>query len=361
MKAHAPPAVLPQRFSLVTQTVQSLRECIRSGHWKIHLPGERELCDHLQVSRTTIRAALEEMQQQGLLEVADRRRRLIKTKRASHGAKAHQRVVALLMPSALHTMHPRTLFVIDALRGHLAKAGCMAEVHTQSTCFSAHPGRALERLTKEHPADAWVVFGSKEPMQRWFTQRHLPVLVFGSCQPGIHLQSVDADHRAACRHAGSVLWRKGHRRIALILPRNAYGGELDSEQGFRAALEDMPGTQLSLLRHDGTASHVCALLKKAMIAPQPPTAYLVTHAEHALTAMTHLMRMGKRIPQDVAIISRDDHSFLQSASPAIAHYVINPTLLARRVATAARQLVTNGALPAHTIRLMPKFVSGESV
>ncbi len=360
MKSKAPTPLLPQRVSLVMQTVQSLSESIRSGRWRGQLPGERELCDDLQVSRTTMRAALRDMQQQGLLKVTDRRRRSIHAG-SSRDAGAHHKIVALLVPSALETMHPRTLFVIDAIRGHLAQAGFMAAVHVQGPCFSARPARALEKCVREHPADAWVVFGSKEPMQRWFTEHRLPVLVFGSCQPGIDLQSVDADHRAACHHAGGVLWRKGHRHIALILPRNAYGGELDSEQGLRSAVRDMPGAHLSLLRHDGTSAHVCALLEKAMRAPQPPTAYLVSHAEHALTALTHLMRRGKRIPHDVAIISRDDHSFLHATSPVISHYAINPMLLARRVSLAVRQLVTHGTLPAHTIRLMPKFVPGGTV
>jgi len=30
-------------------------------------------------------------------------------------------------------------------------------------------------------------------------------------------------------YAGGLLLRKGHRRIALVLPQNAYGGDLDSD------------------------------------------------------------------------------------------------------------------------------------
>ena len=70
---------LPQRVSLVTQTAQSLRESMLAGHWHGHLPGERELCARLQVSRHTLRAALQMLQREGSLEVADRQRRRIKS------------------------------------------------------------------------------------------------------------------------------------------------------------------------------------------------------------------------------------------------------------------------------------------
>jgi DNA-binding GntR family transcriptional regulator len=49
---------LPQRASLVAQTVEVLREAIAAGEWPQWLPGELELTDRLQVSRVTLRAAL---------------------------------------------------------------------------------------------------------------------------------------------------------------------------------------------------------------------------------------------------------------------------------------------------------------
>ena len=198
-------------------------------------------------------------------------------------------------------------------------------------------------------------------MQRWFIGRQLPCLVAGSCAPGIALPSVDVDYRAACRHAGDVLWRKGHRRIALVLAQDAYGGDVTSEEGLRESLHRMSDIHLRVLRHDGTAAHLCTLLDKAMRASPPPTAYVVAHPLHTLTVMMHLLRRGKRIPQDVAVISRDDDPSLQSTSPPVARYATNPVHFARRVSMAARQLAEIGTLPAHAIRLMPNFLPGETV
>lgn len=359
MKAKTPltPA-LPKRLSLVAQTVQSLREGIRSGHWQKHLPGERELCERLEVSRRTLRAALEELQRNGWLDVSQRQRRSIRTKRATHRASAEKKVIAVLSPWPFLALPMSMTFVMDALRD---KAGYVVEYHLNRACFSAHPARALAKLVDDYPAAVWLVFGSKEPMQRWFIDRKLPCLVAGSCAPGIALPSVDIDYRTTCRHAGGVLWRKGHRRLALVQLQDAYGGDVDGEEGLSESLHGLPGAHLQVLRHDGTKAHLCALLDEAMHAPNPPTAYLVARPMYVLTVMMHLLRHGKRIPQDIAVISRDDSTFLQFTSPTVARYATNPTGLARRVLIAVRQLAETGTLPTHAIRLMPTFVAGETV
>jgi DNA-binding LacI/PurR family transcriptional regulator len=361
MNPNAPPPLLPQRLSLVTQTVQSLREAIRAGHWRTHLPGERELCAHLQVSRPTLRAALEELQRSGWLDVSDRQRRRIRARPAA-SRHARKKEIAMLSPCTLLEMAPPMMFVVDVLRDKLAEAGYTTKFHVNPACFSGQPVHALNALVSRNPNAVWLVFGSKEPMQRWFIRQQLPCIVSGSCAPDIALPSVDVDFRATCHHAGGVLLRKGHRRLALVLPQDAYGGDVVSEEGLRETLTTTRETaQLRVLRHDGTAPHLCALLDEVLRPPNAPTAFLVARAPHVLTVMMHLMRRGKRIPQDVAVIARDNDPVLESTTPAVARYAINQALFARRLAAAARQFAETGTSSAHAIRLMPAFLPGETV
>ena len=361
MTMRTPPTLLPQRLSLVAQTAQSLRESIRAGHWRTHLPGERELCAHLQVSRPTLRAALEELQRNGWLDVSSRQRRRIRA-RSTASRRAQQKEIALLSACPLLNTPPPMMFVMDVLRDKLADAGYATKFHVNRACFSAQPVHALDKLVRQNPSAVWLVFGSKEPMQRWFIRQQLPCIVVGSCSPDIALPSVDVDFRATCRHAGGVLLRKGHRRLALVLPQDAYGGDVVSEAGLREAMASVPGTApLRVLRHDGTTTHLCSLLDEALLPPNPPTAFLVARTLHVLTVMMHLMRRGKRIPQDIAVISRDNDPFLESTTPIVARYDINHVQFARRLSTVARQLAETGSLPARPIRLMPQFLAGATV
>lgn len=360
-KTPASTPTLPKRLSLVSQSVDSLREGIESGHWQDHLPGERELCETLQISRRTLRCALEELQRQGLLEVSGRQRRRILSQPAAPQKTKAAKVIGVLTPVSFLSMPSPISYVMDTLRSRLTAAGYEVQFHIHAACYTSSPARALTKFFSDHPARAWLVLSAQVPMQRWLDSQRLPCLILGSSALGITLPSVDTDFHAACHHAGSLLWRKGHRRIALLLPKGMYGGDIASEEGLREALHAMPGTHLRVLRHDTSTSSLCALVDETLRAADPPTAYIVVRAAHVLTVMMHLMRRGKRIPQDVAVLSRDNDPILEATSPSVARYSIQPKQLASRIALALRQLADTGTLESHNIRLMPEYLAGDSI
>lgn len=352
---------LPQRHSLVAQTIESLREGLENGHWQGFLPGERELCEALQVSRRTLRAALEELQRQGSLEVSGRQRRRIKNVVKEAPKPRGPKVIGVLTSASFLTMPPPVAYVMDTLRSKLTAAGYEVRIHVQPACYTASPTRPLERFFADHPATAWLVLSAQVPMQRWLAAQMLPCFLMGSSAPGIALPSLDTDFHAACHHAGTLLWRKGHRRIAWVIPKGMYGGDIASEEGLREALKVLPGTQLRVLRHDTTVPHLCKLLDEAMRGPEAPTAYFVARAPHVVTTMMHLMRRGNRIPQDVAVLSRDNDPSLDATVPAVCRYGIEPKQLASRIVQAVRQLAESGISSASSVRLMPAYMPGETV
>ena len=77
--------------------------------------------------------------------------------------------------------------------------------------------------------------------------------------------------------------------------------------------------------------------------------------------MGHLMNRGLRLPQDVALISRDHQPYLERVVPSVAGYVINPGAMANRVGSALLQ-VLQGRMPAPAdCHLMPEFTEGETL
>lgn len=354
------PLPLPRRITLVAQTVNSLCDGIRTGRWKTHLPGERDLCVALQVSRPTMRAALKELQIKGWVEVGERRRRVIKKVARPSSLKTGERVVGAIAFAPLRTMPPASLLVIDILREQLARTRWRMELVVDPSCYSRTPAKTLEKLVRKVPASAWLLMGSSAPMQKWFLKASIPCLVLGTCPEDLPLPSIDADYRAVCRHAGTLLLRRGHRHLAMVLPVSSTGGDLDSERGLRESLDGHANAMLTVLRHRSKA-HLCTLLDETLKSRSRPTAYLVARAVHALTVTMHLMRRGIRLPQDAVVLSRDDESFLWHASPSPARYTVDAEQFARRAAKAMRELAETGSLASRVIRMMPKLIEDETL
>ena len=357
------PDLIPKRSSLIAQTIAILRRNLRAGVWKGILPGELELCERLQISRVTLRAALDQLQREKWIRAGQGRRRQIVARRIPRPTPSQSNVVALLSPVSILTLPTGVLFWVDALREHLAAAGYRLEFHASQSCYTEHPERAIEAMVQQLHAAAWVLYLSTEALQRTFSDRGLPCVIAGSPHPSVELSSVDIDYAATCRHAAGILAARGRKRIALLMPRSGQAGNLQSERGFQEAGEGLraAGVETLVVHHDGTPANVCRRLDDLIDAARPVDGLLIAKPAHVVTAVSHLLRRGVRIPQQVALVSRDNDPFLESLVPTVARYERNPTLFARKVLRLVLDLVREGVRPRHNYRLMPILVAGETL
>lgn len=361
MFAARPMHAVPARPSLVTHSADFLREALLRGEWQGALPSERMLCTRLRISRPTLRAVLSQLEQEGVIGPVENKRRLILAPLAgTRGKPASSRLVALLSPVPQQSMPPFVLFWMDSLRELLSEAGYQLEVHVSPHCFTAKPAGGLKKLTHRVPAALWVLFRSTPVMQRWFADQQMPVVIAGSCAESLPLPSVDLDYRATCRHAATMLMQKGHRRIALLLPDSSHGGDVDSSLGFREAFASRD-TEPSVLPHHETTEQVIATLDDVLKLKPAPTAFVVARSIHALTVVTHLLRLGHRLPRDFAVVSRDDDAFLDHVTPKVTRYSADAAKFARRLAKLVLELAQTGHTSTKPVRLMPDLRRGETV
>lgn len=354
---------IPKRSSLVAQTATILRENIQAGVWKDFLPGEHELCERFQVSRVTLRAALLQLGREGWFKGQQGRRREIVQKRGKKSTAPPSDRVVLLSPFALEQMPATALFWVDALRDHLAMAGYRLEFHASQASSSQHPGHALESLVHRFRAAGWVLYLSTAPMQEWFSARGLPCVITGSRHHHVQISSVDIDYAATCAHAVGLLAARQRRRLALLMPRSGHAGNLESERGFTEAAEKLKsdGVQSSVAHHDGSVPGICRALDNLLRGENPVTGILVAKPAHVVTAMTHLLRSGVKVPKDVSLVSRDADPLLEHLVPSVTRYHTDPTLFARKVSRLVVDLVRNGVRRHHDSRLMPTLVRGETL
>src|SRR6266478_1241596 len=121
--------LVPHRPSLAEQTAKILREALQKGLWRERMPGERELSRQLNVSRPTLRLALDQLRREGWLKSTPGRNRVIVGRAAGKGGAQRSRIVVLLTPLPLQDVSPFALCGMDKLRELLAAAGLQLEIH----------------------------------------------------------------------------------------------------------------------------------------------------------------------------------------------------------------------------------------
>jgi DNA-binding LacI/PurR family transcriptional regulator len=347
--------------SIAAQVAQSLRDQIAQGAWRNRMPGERQLAARLQVSRRTLRTALAELRSDGTLATRASYASTIARKPALRSPASDRRIM-LLLPEPLEGARPFTVLWVNQLTSMLRGHGFQLEVLPGSRYYAQSPARALAQVTSGNPSRCWILARSHRSLQAWFAEAGLPAVVCGSTHTGIHLPSVDLDHRAECRHAAGVFLRQGHRSLALLLERAGLAGEEESEHGFRegVALARVNAPAPVVIRFERSVPAVKRGLDQLLSRPRPPTALLVSNSYTYLTVQSLLGSRGLQVPRDLSLISRDEEPFLAFLHPAPARYSAQPAKFAAALNRTLQQVLA-GRINPTTVRLMPEFVPGESV
>lgn len=344
-----------RRTYLSQQVADRLTAELRGGAWQNHLPGERKLADFYDVSRRTIRAALGILAQKGTFQSIKGRRILVASLKSMPVKKSEKNVV--LIVRAMANKLPDSFQRLDH---YFTLSGYTLQI--EEVPIRVNLRRWLEKNYNEHHASVWLLCSVAKEVQLWFAKRKLPVLLFGSRHAGIHLPELDADYRAVCRHAAHTLLRLGHRRIVYFSFDSGAAGDLAGEQGFNEAISAFTTGPVTarVVRHNDNVVQIGHLLNRLLNGAESPTAMIISHPCYTMTVLGYLARMGKRIPEDVSIICRDNDSLFEFIVPSLAHYYMDRNRFVRRAVQLAIGIDQGLSLPP-TTHLMPQFVPGESL
>lgn len=360
------PIVRPHRVLLADQVAQSIESEIAAERWHQWLPSERTLQRIFNVSRQTVRAALERLVGNRRIAVEPYRgyRIVAGFKPKSVASVVERRELGLICSEPVYRMPPRFIQVLDIFRALCAEAGFSVDVLEGQRFARTNPARLMPRIVDISPKACWILTLARRPLQEWFAQSGLPVVVYGNVYAGLKLTSTGINYHACIRHAAALLLSKGHRRIAFVAYDVRAAGEEDSVRGFLEAFATHrgdKGTPVVIERPDGDADALCRQLDGALRASQPPTAFVVSHTHHYATVATHLARRGLRVPEDVSLICRSEDPFLEFLRPKPAFYRANLELAARLLFERVRQAIDGTARPDDQRLLVPELVPGGSV
>ncbi len=219
---------------LYRQLALAIRDAIETGRLKPgdRLDSERLLTEQLGLSRSTVRAALGDLAENGLITSTQGRGSFVQERPT-------RRQVRILIPERFrpadlgpHPMH------YDLL--HLVASQTECRIRYEYVPDPAHLGSVLANAVEEYQAA--VIF---RPVQPWLDallplagKTPLPLLVISRDLGGSGLQYVTPDHFGGARDATEKLLAHGHRRIAYI----------GSGQGQAFARQALLGHQAAMTR-----------------------------------------------------------------------------------------------------------------
>lgn len=151
------------------------------------------------------------------------------------------------------------------------------------------------------------------------TLRQVPMVLLNCYAADRNLPSVTPREVAGGRTATDHLIRAGHRRIGLITGETWMDAMVDRLKGYRQALasHNIPFDAALVRPGNWEPSAGYAQCLALMQLADPPTAIFCANDLMALGCFDALKEMGKRIPEDIAVIGYDDREIAQFLRPAL--------------------------------------------
>ena len=354
----------PRHSSLVSQTADILRKAIRQREWRDRLPGETQLSQVLQISRPTLRAALQILQREGLLQAPQgRARRILRLPGPSASVASGSRNVGFLTFVPLLNHRSFSLFRIAELYHALRSAGMKLQVCERVDLSRRFSPASCAELVREVSPRCWILHHTSAEAVEWFARQGHSCIVMGSCPEGIRLPSLDTDYHALGRHAATEFFRRGHRHLALVLPEHPLPGDLATAEGAREQVAShAPGAaSVKVISLGERPNHALATLERAMRTRPPCTGFLVNRTSSLLVLQGAFLRMGIRVPQDASVVLRDEEVSLNHPSLSLARYSLNSRTASAKLCRMVLRLAVDGHLPPRRCLLFPRFVEGESL
>lgn len=142
----------------------------------------------------------------------------------------------------------------------------------------------------------------------------IPLSLNGWIEPLERFDMVHGTDHEAGAAVAKYLIGLGHRRIAYVQGSASFRGRVERLYGLREVIEQHPEVNLRQLTFDSDRMFMAGL-KELLEDGFNPTAFFCAHDGLALTAMSELMGMGYKIPQDATIVGFGDFSAATQITP----------------------------------------------
>jgi GntR family transcriptional regulator of arabinose operon len=335
------------RARLVAALTQEILN--RNEQTSFPISSEHQLCQRFSVSRVTVRLALSDLENRGLIY-----------RKHGKGTFAHgrstriHRYLGVLMKSPQTAEHRP---MAEMVRGAQT---VMASLHSGILLISTPP--------EEWPAEKASSLGGVIVVPQGVTamdleilkNRNLPYLIFSESDlPG---SRVLLGQREAARHMTEQLLRLGHRRIALL---SGYDACLDAPKrmGVHDALRDAgidPAQAPEISTHGQEGGIFQAARDVLKLSPRPTAVVAFDDSHGSILSFQARRHEGIQVPAELSIVSFHDWPYLNYIEPALTTARFEFFTAGQRAAEALSRAALTGE-PPPDLNFEPAYRPGQTI
>ncbi len=224
--------------------------------------------------------------------------------------------LGVIIPQTVNTVFADP-FLPNVLRG-IADAANEHKYHLMLSMVS----RPLEedfyrRALRSQMLDGVVILSAflDDPLIPRLLRDRIPFVTIGRHPHEPAASYVDADNVRGARMATEHLLRQGRRRVATITGPASMIAGLDRREGYQAALReaDLPLDENLIAEGDFTEAGGYVAMQQLLL--QEPDAVFVANDLMAIGALRAIRQVGRRVPDDVALVGFDDAQIAAYADP----------------------------------------------
>lgn len=344
--------------SMQTQVENFILGKIESNEWPLgsKIPSERDLAEKLEVSRTTVRNAVQALTLRGMFD-----------RKIGQGTFVRQRLGLVAPPSARASKGTFGYVVCKerSLRKPISSEAFYFDVFAGIEEETVRSGRHMlftyldEKNSDELAAfqgfldkvDGVVIEEARDCELLDLVERsRVPAALLGPTAIREGLDCVTMDMGAGVKKALSYLRGLGHERIGIV------NGPADNESArvrFAAWQEDMRGAGLGTESIAGlscggegwSAESGYAAVNELFSRGADVTALFCANDLLAIGALSALAKLGLRVPEDVSVLGFDDSELARHASPPLSTMRIYSRDMARSAVRRVLERIEGGAIP----------------
>lgn len=274
------------------------------------LPTENGLAEQFKISRPTVRRALAEMEQEGLIRREQGRGTFV-----SENVQQHLRKATGSFALVISGSHDTTGSAL--IRGF--EQQCRKIQHNMLLFDSENDfnqqGELIMRLAQMDVAGVLVLPVSSPPTPAYHAltlqDRGIPLVFCHRAAEGAEAPLLAVPHEEQGRLVGRAFSEHGHRRVAMLIGYKTDGTKEAWTRGIRSALGESGGelpdefvyscktTALDPKEHE---AELDGELKRMLSAERPPTAIFAVTDDFAQSIYFSLEGMGLRVPDDISLV-----------------------------------------------------------